>query len=287
MTTPVSSRYKELGEVQLRGMIRATEKQFPFLEPTSEDALYKLARTMIDTDFMIDRPPTPVRSSLEFLRAILEPEGIRVMERDFVFLIKMFGLRILDKEGLYEFWTPSETRRQADGEKAAVEVYIEDREQAKVVEFVVSQVQKPRKIHLKRIDAAVNRLARRYRDTVLAHHFVSLVNDGKTIGEAKDVLRIEHSVKDHEYNRVRERAMELGIFDPSRNKRSPQSRVTLDPDVMEYVQRTAEDQQGSRMHKKSTTQMVNQMLRDFHFLTKKVPLVPPPKSKKRAGKVSE
>jgi len=281
MTTPVS-KFKELEEVQLRGMIRTTEKQYPYLEPTSEDALYVLARAMADTDFMIERPPTPVRSSLEFLRAILEPIGKKVAERDFVFLIKMFGLRILDKDGLYEFLTASEARRQADGEKSAVEVFMNDRDQAKVVEFEVSQVQKPRKIHLKRIDAALNRLLRRHRDTVLAHEFVRLLTEGKTIGEAKDVLRNDHSVKDHEYNRVRERAVELGIFDPSRNKRNPQSRVTLDPDVMEYVQRTAAEQQGVRMHKKSTTQMVNQMLRDLHFFTKKIPLVPQPR--KRAAK---
>ena len=280
MTTPVS-KFKELDEVQLRGMIRTTEKQYPYLEPTSEDALYVLAQAMIDSDFMIERPPTPVRSSLEFLRAIQEPSGKKVAERDFVFLIKMFGLRILDKDGLYEFLTASELRRQADGEKPAVEVFINDRDQAKMLEFEVSQVKTPRKIHLKRIDAALNRLLRRHRDTVLAYQFVDLIAKGKTIGEAKDVLRNDFTVKDHEYNRVRERAMELGIFDPSRNKRNPQSRVTLDPDVMEYVQRTAAEQQGARMHKKSTTQMVNQMLRDLHFITKKIPLVP--QQRKRAA----
>lgn len=282
MTTPIS-KYRELDEVQLRGMIRHAEKTYPFLDPTSEDALYALARLMIDTDYVIDRMPTPVRASLEFLRGIAGAAGVeRIAERDLVFLIKMFGLRMRNKGGLLEFLPRNEWIREAHGEKPAVEVHINDGGQAKSVEYEISQVHKTRKIHARRIDAAQNRLSRLHRDTALAQVFVQLHTQGKTIGEAKDELRTTYNVKDHEYNRVRERALELGIFDPTRNKRRLHGRVTLDADVMEYVERLAEEQQGGRMHSKTPSQMVNQMLRDFHFLTTKQRLVAPPKSARSA-----
>ncbi|KVV07453.1 hypothetical protein [Burkholderia ubonensis] len=275
-----------MDEVQLRGMIRHAAKSYPFLDATSEDAVYSLARLMIDVDYVVDRMTTPVRASLEFLRSLADQRlgpGARIAERDFVFVIKMFGLKIRNKGGLLEFLPRNEWVRESSGEKPAIEVTIDDQTQAKTVEFEISDVQRHRKIHGRRIEAAYNRLVRLHRDTELALIFVSLVNGGKTIGEAKDELRNNFDVKDHEYNRIRERALELGIFDRTRKRTRTQGRITLDPDVMAFVEEQAAASQGGRMHRRTPSQMANEMLRDFHFLLKKKPLIPAPKSPRGKG----
>ncbi|WP_249204698.1 hypothetical protein [Burkholderia cenocepacia] len=275
-----------MDELQLRGMIRHAAKSYPFLDASSEDAVYALARLMVDVDYVVDRMTTPVRASLEFLRSLAEERlgaGSRIAERDFVFVIKMFGLKIRNKGGLLEFLPRNEWIKEANGEKPAIEVTIDDQTQAKTVEFEISDVQKHRKIHGRRIEAAYNRLVRLHRDTELARIFVSLVNSGKTIGEAKDELRSQFDVKDHEYNRIRERALDLGIFDRTRKRTRTQGRITLDPDVMAFVEEEAAASQGGRMHRRTPTQMANQMLRDFHLMLKKRPLIPVPKTPRSRG----
>ena len=285
MPTPIS-KHRDLDELQLRGMIRHAAKSYPFLDASSEDAVYALARLMVDVDYVVDRMTTPVRASLEFLRSLADERlgvGARIAERDFVFVIKMFGLKIRNKGGLLEFLPRNEWIKESSGEKPATEVTIDDQTQAKTVEFEISDVQKHRKIHGRRIEAAYNRLMRLHRDTELALIFVNLVNGGRTIGEAKDELRNNFDVKDHEYNRIRERALDLGIFDRTRKRTRTQGRITLDPDVMAYVEEEAAASQGGRMHRRTPTQMANQMLRDFHLLVKKKPLIPAPKSPRGKG----
>ncbi|WP_236077301.1 DUF4209 domain-containing protein [Paraburkholderia domus] len=258
-------------------MITHATRTYPFLDSTSEDTVYALARLMIDVEFMSDRSLTPARASLEFLREIGRQKEVldRIVERDFVFAIKMFGLNLRNEAGLLLFQPRNDWVRDGDEDgSTAVEVTIDNQSQAKEAEFAISDVQKHRKVHSRRIEAALNRLLRRYRDVELAREFVSLVNDGKSIGEAKDVLRTRHNVKDHEYNRVRETALEIGIFDPSSRRKRTHGRVTLEPEVMAYVEQAAKTTQGSRLHQKTPSQMVNQMLRDLHYITEKKHLVP-------------
>lgn len=285
MPTPIS-KYKDLDDLHLSGMITHAERNFPFLEHSSAESVRRLARLMIDVDYVVDRMPTPVMGSLAFLRARAAEQGFKIPERDFVFLIKMFSLRIRDKGGLLEFLPGNEWAGVEVGEAQPVEVYINDLESAKNIEYQLSAAYKPRKVHSRRIDAAENRLSRIYRDTELAYLFVDLVNGrGMTIGDARDVLRDEHKVKDHEYTRIRQRARELGIFDQARKRQTTTGRVTLDPDVMEYVEAESRRSQGPRMHARTPSQMVNQIVRDFYYAMNKRPLPPAASTKVRAGKV--
>jgi hypothetical protein len=292
MATPVSIKFRDLDEVQLRGMITHTRRQYAYLDPSSDDAVYALARLMTEVDFMHDRVVTPVRASLEFLQTIenhrrAEAEqnpstaktplvdGV-IHERDLVFVIKMFGIRLRSKGGLLQFLPRNEWIRGDDGDAApAVEVNIDSPASAKGIEFEISAIKRNRKVHARQIDAAFNRLTRRFRDAEMARVFATLVTvKGMSIGEAKDALRTEHNIKDHEYNRIRDAAVELKIFDPASRRKHSNGRVTLDPDVLEWVESRVEEDLSGRMHRKTLSQMVNEMVRHLHQLVMKTQLAP-------------
>lgn len=278
MATPIS-KHQGMSEVQLRGMIQHAQREYPFLDHSSSDALYALARLMIDVDFMVDRKVTPLRSSLEFLRRIGEQAPvpiIKIHERDFVFLIKMFGLMVRDKHGLLEFLPKNRwiDDHEADG-KPAVEVKIDTESTARKIELEISDVKKHRKIHDRRIEAGTNRLLRWYRDVQLAVLLAEQVKNGAKIGEARETLRLHYHVKDHEYVRIRERALEMGLMDATRTAHRKNTRVTLDPDVAAFVDKLSV--RDGRMHAKTPTQTVNQAMRDLHMLLYKAPLPAIPK----------
>ncbi|ARL04337.1 hypothetical protein [Burkholderia pseudomallei] len=278
MATPLS-KFEDITEVQLRGMIQHAKREYPFLDYSSDDALYALARLMISVDFMTERRVTPLRSSLLFLRRIgahADPAVPVIKERDFVFLVKMFGLLIRDKQGLYEFLPSNKWIDDSEDEgKPAVEVKIDDEATARAVEMEVSDIKKHRKIHERRIDAGTNRLVRWYRDAQLAVVLADRVKSGQKIGDAREFLRTEHDVKDHEYVRIRERALEMGLLKNARTTRRKNIRVTLDGDVAHWV-----ESQGSvdgRLHARTPTQTVNACLRDLYFLVNKTRMPAAPK----------
>lgn len=269
------SQFQNLQEPELRGMITHALKQFAYLDSVSgPNVLYAIARFMIHTEFICDRP-TPVRASLEFLRKsglTAEPPIPKLHERDFIFLIQMFGLIIRAKSGLLEF-LPNNRWVDVDGkpgEKVVIDTGIKGRE----IEMEISDIKKVRKIHMRRIEAALNRLQRNYRDLACARELGRLVKSGMKIGDAKDVLRNDHYVKDHEYVRVRDCALRMGFL-PKKERRAS-TRVTLDEDVLVYVE-------GARskpeMRLRTPSQIINSMIRDLHFMLHKKPLPGAPKDR--------
>jgi len=277
MATPIS-KHRDMPEVQLRGMITHAQKEFKYLDHTSDEALFGLARLMVTNDFVVDRQVTPVRSSLEFLRKIgptAEPAVQKIHERDFVFAIKMFGMLVREKNGLLEFLPGNRWIDDIDTEgKPAVKIEIDNEKTGREIELDISDVKKHRKIHERRIEAATNRLLRIHRDVSLAKVLGALIQSGMKIGEARDVLRQDHVVKDHEYVRIRGYALELGLLDTRSRRKN--TRVTLDPDVAAYVVELSKVK--GRLHSRTPTQTVNQALRDLHLLTKKEHLSAVPKT---------
>lgn len=264
------SKYANLTEVQIRGMITHAAREYPFLDHSSEDTLCTLARLMISVDFVSDQRVTPLRSSLLFLRRIgqtANPPIDTIRERDFVFLIKMFGLIVRDKHGLLEFLPDNVWIDESElGEsKPATETKITDDVSARAVEMEISDIKRHRKIHERRIDAGTNRLLRWYRDGQLALVLAERVKAGEKIGEAREHLRSQHDVKDHEYVRVRKRAFDMGLIESARTSRRKNIRVTLDPDCAAYIEtRIREDRQ---LRGRTPAQAVNGCLRDLYSLT--------------------
>ena len=277
--TPLS-KFAELPEVQIRGMITHVRREFPFLDHSSEDALYALARLMINIDFVAEKRVTPLRSSLLFLRRIgptASPSVETIKERDFVFLIKMFGLKVRNKNGLLEFLPDNEwiDDTEKDG-KPATEVNIDNGKDAQLIEKEISDIKRHRKIHEKRIDAGTNRLLRWYRDNYLALVLAErVIKENEKIGEAREFLRVHHDVKDHEYVRIRKRAFELGLIESARTTRRKNMRTTLDMDCAVWIEQLLRSE--SRFRGRTPTYVVNTCLRDLYELSnpgKKMPTAP-------------
>lgn len=266
------SKHAGLDEVQLRGMISYAQKQFDYLENTSPDALYSLCRLMIDSYFVFEKKPTPVRSSYEFLRKITqtniqnESTGAPMFaERDFVFAIKMFGLRIRLKNGVNQF-VPDNVPNYGD-EGDGGEVAISNGKEAKLLEFYVSDVHKRTKIQTHAIQSATNRLLREWREMELARLFTDMMEQqNKTIGQSREFLRANCGVKDHEFVRIRAYAIELGIFQSKRNPSRSSRKITLDEDVVSYVESLSRQFVKKKMVKATLSQVVNQALRDLSKL---------------------
>jgi hypothetical protein len=278
MVTPIS-KFADMTEVQLRGMIRHTQREYAFLDHSNDEAVYALARLMTTADFVSVGKVTPLRSSLLFLRRIgpqAAPAVPAIRERDFVFAIKMFGLLVRDKQGLLEFLPDNKWIDDTDAEgKPAILIDIKSEIIAREVEFEISDTKKHRKIHERRIDAGTNRLLRWNRDGQLAVLLAELVKGGLKIGEARELLRTEHDVKDHEYVRVRERALEIGLLQSTRSARRKNTRVTLDADVAVFIDSQA--RVPGRLHPRTPTQTVNQCLRDLYLMMYKKAMPPAPK----------
>ncbi|TKC90166.1 hypothetical protein FAZ69_08435 [Trinickia terrae] len=258
-------------------MITHVKREFPFLDHSSEDALYVLARLMINIDFIAEKRVTPLRSSLLFLRRIgaaVNPPVETIKERDFVFLIKMFGLKVRNKNGLLEFLPDNEWIDDSDEDgKPATEVKIENGKDAQLIEKEVSDIKRHRKIHEKRIDAGTNRLLRWYRDNYLALVLAERVlKENEKIGEAREFLRVHHDVKDHEYVRIRKRAFELGLIESSRTARRKNMRVTLDMDCAVWIEQLLRE---TRFRSRTPTYVVNTCLRDLYEMSNSGRKMPP------------
>jgi len=280
----VLQKYEGLDDVQLNGMIAHAQKQFPFLESSSPEALLRLCRLMIDTQFMFDKKPTPIRSTFEFLRKITgtdvqnQQTGIPMFaERDFIFAIKMFGVSVRVRNGINQFVPGNGLNRVADEEFA-----ITVAKDAKGLEFYVSDVHKRTKIQMHAIESATSRLLREWREIELAKLFSTMMQkDGKTIGQAREYLRLQCGVKDHEFVRIRKHAINLGVFQSRRNPLRVSRRVTLDEDVAPYVELLT-NSLAKNKNQLTPSQAVNQALRDLHKMTTGGPLPKAPKSDKQS-----
>lgn len=287
MPNPLS-KYADLDEVQLRGMIQYAQRQYSYLDSSSPEALYNLCALMIDSYFMFDKKPTPIRSSYEFLREVTQKTlqntqtgAPMFAERDFVFAIKMFGLKVRQKNGVNRF-IPENV--EADDDVAEeTDVQIESSKDAKSLEFYVSDVHKRTKIQTHAIESATNRLLREWREIKLAKLFTDVMQrENKSIGQAREFLRLEYDVKDHEFVRIRKHAIDLGIFQSKRNPARINRRVTLDEDVVPFVEELT-NTLAKKKNPLTSSQAVNQALRDLHKLITGKPL-PKVDVKKEKGK---
>lgn len=268
MPTLLLRKYLELDDVQLDGMIAYAHRNYPYLESTSPEGLRTLCRRMISANFMFDKKSTPVRSSFEFLRKISQADvqgqqvsGAAFGERDFVFAIKMFGLKIRAKNGVNQFVADNRLDPREDDE-----VLLEDSKDAKQLEFYVSDVHKRTKIQTHTIQSATNKLLREWREVELAKVFSDKINvDACTIGQAREFLRANCGVKDHEFVRIRQHAIDLGLFQSKRNPSRANRRVTLDEDNVEFVETLAKRFAKGRSPL-TMSQSVNKALRDFKRL---------------------
>ena len=266
MGTPLD-KYAGLDDAQLAGMMTYTGKTFPFVDKSSLEALQSVCGLMLTTQFMFDQRPTPIKASFDFLCAISkmdvqgQPTGRRqFVERDFVYAVKMFGLRVRVKNGVYQFMPENELDFREDEE-----VLIDDERGARQVEFYISSVQTHTKIQTHTIESAYNKLMREWRERELARVFADKIRVGRqTIGQAREFLRTECGIKDHEFVRIREHAINMGIFQSKRSAARGNRRVTLDEDVAQYVESVAKGTRGRAM---TLSAAVNKMLRDLRTLT--------------------
>lgn len=270
MSHPLS-KFADLDPLQLQGMITHTHRVFPYLEISSIEDVLTLCNLMIQTTFMLDTKPTPIRASYDFLRTVTEQsiDGGEVTkapfsERDMVFAVKMFGLRIRISKGLLQFVPNNEFDDKEDEE-----FLIDSGITAKKLEFYISDVHKRTKIHTHTIQSASNKLLREWRELQLAKLFADLVHKkNRTIGQAREYLRTECGVKDHEFVRIRAQAIALGWFQSRRSPAKANRRITLDEDNLVYVEEMAQ-KLGGRVPL-SMSAAANSLIRDFRKLSQKL-----------------
>lgn len=274
MPTSMLRKFAELDDVQLDGMIAYTHRSFPFLESSSPEGLRLLCRKMLDSNFLFEKKPTPIRSAFEFLRkiAVADVQGVtsdsaRFAERDFVFAVKMFGLKVRNKNGVNQFVPDNRLDNAADEE-----VTVDDSKDARELEFYLSDVYRKRtKIQTHTIQSATNKLLREWREVELAKAFSDKINiEGATIGQAREFLRTTCSVKDHEFVRIRQHAIDLGWFQSKRNPARVNRRVTLDEDNVAFAETLAKSFAKGK-NPLSMSQAVNKALRDFKKLIEEPP----------------
>jgi len=265
----ILSKYAELEQPQILGMIGYAKSQYPFLDSTSDVALYKLVRLMFDNYFMSEKKPTPILATYKFLTTVAEttypdaPEVKIFAERDFVFAVKMFGLRIRDKNGVMQF-VPDNQLDSAEDE----EVLIDSAKAVKALEYYISGVKKSTKIHTNAIESATGTLLRDWREMNLAVLFSKkMKKDGMTIGQARDFLIQHEQVKTHEFVRIREHAVDMGLFTSKRNPSKINRRITLDDDVYQFVSTLMQKGHPSKKGPMNASDAVNAGLRDLYRLT--------------------
>lgn len=271
MVTPLK-KYDDMDVVRLQGMINFALQKFTYLEYSSMDVLVFLCQLMIKVEFMSEKKATPIRSSFEFLRKVAEPELAKIRaqgdiqlamfsERDFIFAIKMFGLYIRNHNGINQF-VPDDELNTSDEV-----VSIENLNDAKKLEFYISDIHKRTKIQTHAIQSATNRLLREWREIELSRIFSEQVSLGKTIGQARAYLRETCDIKDHEFVRIREHAISRGWFVSKRRLSKANRRVTLDEDVALYIEELTQTMSKSSTKFQSMSQATNQALRDMKILT--------------------
>lgn len=274
MTTSLLRKYADLDDVQLDAMITHTHRNFPFLETSSPEGLRHLCYLMLTTSFLFEKKPTPIRASFEFLRKVAENDvrgastgGPRFAERDFVFAVKMFGLNIRLKNGVNQFVPGNELDPEDD-----FDVPILVAKDAREMEFYLSGVyRKLTKIQTHTIQSATNKLLREWREIELAKEFANKINnEGRSIGQAREFLRQECGVKDHEFVRIRQHAIDLGLFQSKRTPARGNRRVTLDEDNVIYAEKLAKSFAKGK-NPISISQAVNKALRDLKKLTGEPP----------------
>jgi len=265
------SKFADLESLQIQGMVTHAQRMYPYLEISSMDGVISLCRLMISSVFMLDTKPTAVRASFDFLRTIAgqgaegEKRPVLFGERDVVFVIKMFGLRIRVSKGLLQFVPNNELDDKEDEE-----FLISDNKSAKELEFNISDVHKRTKIHTHTIQSAVNKLLREWRELQLAHLFATKVLQEKwTIGQAREYLRTQCEVKDHEFVRIRAQAIELGLFKSRRNLAKVNRRITLEEDNVGYVEEMSKRFGGRNVLTMSQT--ANRLIRDFRTMMETTP----------------
>lgn len=268
-TSLLLKKYPDLDDVQLDGMIAYAARHYPYLESSSPEGLRRLCRLLLETNFAFDKKPTPVRSSYEFLCKIAEndvrgvpTEQARFAERDFVFAIKMFGLKIRNKGGVNQFVVDNRLDEMEDEE-----VLVDNDKAARALEYYLSDVYKRRtKIQTHTIQSATNKLLREWREIELAKLFSDRINNqGDTIGQARELLRSTYSVKDHEFVRIRQHAIDLGLFQSKRSPSKSNRRVTLDEDIVPFIEKMGRGLSRGK-NPLSMSQTVNRALRDFQKL---------------------
>ena len=268
MKTPLET-FSKLDKAQIFAMIEHTTRSYPFLELSSTEGVAYLVSLMIETPCTLDNKPTPICSMYSFLREVArdraergEGRNITFADRDFVFCIKMFGLGLQKaKNGIVQFVTSDVL------ENSGVRgVLITDQNQAKRIEVYVSSIHRHTKIQTTSIESATNKLLRVNRDVELAKMFVKLIKvDGMTIGQAKDVLRDRCSVRDHEYIRIRQQALDNGWIESKRSS-SREKRVSIDQDNLDFLESTAKAE-GKGVAVFSLNKAVNKALRHLRILT--------------------
>lgn len=279
-------KFQIKSDAELKGMIEHAKRTFPYLEVTS--ATFGLCRLMLDEPFMFADRQTPIRSSFEFLervQASTSGHAAVVTDRDFMFAVKMFGLKVWERGGQYYFLGDNEPpvekvrRVQAGKEVKYRPVAIESAEDVRMLEFYLFSGTKRTKIQIAAIQSATNKLLRDWRELKVARILGELLKS-QTIGEAKEVLRTDYGVKDHEFVRIRQIAIKIGVFASGRSTAKKSNRATLEDDVLEYLERVrkqkvAEGQRGQL----SITQLVNQTIRELHLIATGEPL---PRAGRRA-----
>lgn len=269
MSTSLLSKFAKLDDVQLDGMIAYAHRNYPYLEGSSPEGLRLVCRLMLTSNFVFEKKPTPVRSAFEFLRRIAAndvsgaaKEAAHFAERDFVFAVKMFGLKIRSKNGVNQF-VPNNKLDEAEDE----EVLIDGAKDARELEFYLSDVYRKRtKIQTHTIQSATNKLLREWREVELAKVFADKVNnDGASIGQAREFLRVNCEVKDHEFVRIRQHAIAMNLFQSRRSSSKTNRRVTLDDDNVAFCEKLGKGFSRGK-NALSMSQTVNRALRDFKKL---------------------
>ena len=253
-----------LDDIKLKGMIDYTRKMYPYLQTTSTEAIFALSKLMSGNPFAFDAKPTPLYSAIRFLRKI-KPEVFPLApdfeERDFVFAIKMFSCKLRDKNGVYQIVPDGLPAPDVDEE-----VRIDNKNECQTVEYHIVEGFPRTKIQRQAIDSATNKLLREWRERLLGREFAKIMREeNMTIGKAKEWLMANCGVKDHQFVRIRNWSIMEKLFVPSRASNSPSRRVTLDEDVVPFLE-------SMMRHSKSRTltQAVNQSLRDLKKLTSSV-----------------
>ncbi|WP_454727963.1 MULTISPECIES: hypothetical protein [Cupriavidus] len=264
----------------LQQMIADAERSFEFLSRTRHT--FTTCRLMLDNHFMFDDKQTPIAASFEFLKRRAEqedPHNAALDLQDFVFAIKMFGIAVHERKGVMYFlgrnMKAKGVRRVRSGvEDKFVPVPLDDADSIRVLEFYLFSGSKRTKIQLNEIQSATNRLLRDYRDLQLAEELSRLRTTGLSIGEARDQMRAELGVKDHEFARIRAIAIDLGIFKPGRAAAKESSRVMLDPDVQDWLVnvRTQKKKEGVRENQLSMSKLINTAVRELYLMGMGEPL---------------